>query len=691
MTSHITSLSSSSPSSVSVSMSSPTSLPVVIIGGGIAGLGAALALQNEGIPVQIYERDSSFEYRKQGYGMTLQAFQPLQELGVYKEVREADTASYEHWTFTPDGNIIGYFGRNIGTNITTTTTSSTSSNNVHTIQGSFIDNDRSNIVTASSSTGSNTTNVGVSSERGNVRIPREILRQILLKRLKSDTLHWGYKLCKFYETKDNTVKCFFEVVQHHPSHSDPSSEVSSQSHPNNPNYTKDTVTTTTNPNNNIIEIDAAVLIGADGIHSNVRKGLQNTEYTNTSNLSYLGVFLILGISPYQHYLLKNKGFYTLDGQRRLFTMPFTEADPHHPTYSIQPSIFNTTNNSNSDNNGNSSAPVSLTMWQLSFALENEKEAKELAKAKPSDLLARALKETLNWHEPVEDLLRTTIMDTTLQLWGTPLYDFGEEVPSIPGRLYTYYKDKPFVSNGNHHHQGKRPRNTDTSTDTVLSRTINVPSVNTTISIPTDKIFEDDAILPGRNYYVNPLVTLIGDAAHPMSPFKGQGANQALRDGPALAKWLKKAWNFNDYNNEKQDKLLPIETTEPLASDSENDTLPNPGKRKHKNYMKRGPRGTVSSAILSFEREMMVRAGAKVVASREAAQYFHSPEVLHEPQKIAGVNDEDVPILLEKIKEAKVGAWCRETILTEFGKVLTMYHRSKEKANIPISKINSKDM
>lgn len=69
------------------------------------------------------------------------------------------------------------------------------------------------------------------------------------------------------------------------------------------------------------------------------------------------------------------------------------------------------------------------------------------------------------------------------------------------------------------------------------------------------------------------IILIGDAAHAMSPFKGQGANQALADGPLLAKWLSKS--------------------------------------------------KLDSAVRGFMTEMAQRSGVKVRASREAALQLHS--------------------------------------------------------------------
>jgi len=92
------------------------------------------------------------------------------------------------------------------------------------------------------------------------------------------------------------------------------------------------------------------------------------------------------------------------------------------------------------------------------------------------------------------------------------------------------------------------------------------------------------------------ITLLGDAAHPMSPFKGQGANQALLDALALARGIKKCCN-------------------PLTDWKE------VGIRK--------------SVLTEFESEMLERSATKVTDSAEAAQFLHSTTVLYEGDEPRG--------------------------------------------------------
>ncbi len=92
------------------------------------------------------------------------------------------------------------------------------------------------------------------------------------------------------------------------------------------------------------------------------------------------------------------------------------------------------------------------------------------------------------------------------------------------------------------------------------------------------------------------VTLIGDAAHPMSPFKGQGANQALLDALSLARGItrncrpKSSWRAA---------------------------------------------GIKASVLTEFEEEMITRSTTKVNDSAAAAQFLHTDVVLHEGNEPRG--------------------------------------------------------
>lgn len=107
---------------------------------------------------------------------------------------------------------------------------------------------------------------------------------------------------------------------------------------------------------------------------------------------------------------------------------------------------------------------------------------------------------------------------------------------------------------------------------------------------------DRALLEAELLDKSPQVTLIGDAAHPMSPFKGQGANQALLDALALA------------------RRISIEC------------------RPRSQWREIGVR---ESVLTKFEAEMLARSASKVKDSAEAALFLHSETVLHEGDEPRG--------------------------------------------------------
>lgn len=345
-------------------------IDVSIIGGGIGGLAAALALQlaNPHLKVKVYERDQHMSDRRQGYGLTLTNNKsgPLAKLGLLEDCINCNSTcpSNSHYTFDSAGNVIGYYGRAIKSKY-------------------FVQQSAAPRLPQ------------LGGNEGNLRIPRQELRALLLQRLQPDTVVWGKKLLNFFEN-ENEVEVHFDQDS------------------NLNNAAAATI------------IKTKILVGADGIKSVVRN-LMDERVTNNDraginlpiekSLKYIGISVIIGLSSSRrpHPLTHNRGFYVVDGSHRLFTMPFVR----RRAKATASSSLLTPAYPREDNEQDDDVEEYLTMWQLSFSGLDEEQAAVLKQQAAADLLQTALHRTAAWFSAVRELLNQTI---PTEIWATGLFD-----------------------------------------------------------------------------------------------------------------------------------------------------------------------------------------------------------------------------------------------------------------------------
>lgn len=144
---------------------------VAIVGGGIGGVALAVACLHRGIPFTLYERDSGFDVRSQGYGLTLQqASKAIEGFGIF--ALEHKVISTRHVVHTTDGKVIGEWGVR-----------------------KWMDSENQ-----------------ASSKRTNIHIARQSLRLALLEQLGGeDIVEWNHQLVDFKEDESGGVELNFLV------------------------------------------------------------------------------------------------------------------------------------------------------------------------------------------------------------------------------------------------------------------------------------------------------------------------------------------------------------------------------------------------------------------------------------------------------------------------------------------------
>ena len=500
---------------------------VAVVGAGIGGAALALALQQRGVRVALFDKDAGFASRKQGYGLTMQKYSggnALSALGLRLE----GVGSNANVSLDARGRELGRYGHS-------------------TLER--VDDETEGAGAASSDGGRN------------VHLPRQALRRALLARLAPGTAVWGAKFSSYRETtarggarhvfltfEDGTTRGPFDLlvgadgifsrVRRQKMGEDDGAAAGGDGTTR--EKKKVAGTPDAKKKKTVVEkekADAALL----------RDASFSGPAVDPFPLRYLGVLVVLGICRgNEHPLCSHKVFQIVDGETRMYAMPFT-ASPDGDGCLADDSFDDdddARNRETETETGTETIRPGAMMWQLSFPVA-ERDARALASGSPADLLAEAKRRCGAWPAPVPALLHATSPSNCA---GYPALDRD---PLDPNAL---------------------------------------------------RDFRDAFSRESR-------VTLVGDAAHPMSPFKGQGANQALLDAVQLARALARTERFSPPGVERRMGCARVFPRETNAED--------------------GGASDVALALAAFEETMCSRSEEKVRRSRDAAAYLHSEAALAE--------------------------------------------------------------
>jgi len=259
-------------------------LTIAVVGGGIGGLAAALALTRRGFKVKVFEKDPSFFYRRQGYGLTLQQGSfALTALGLSDAIVAAASWSQSHFIFDSHGQLVSFWGP-------------TWNEKMEKAKDCPENNEKPDWKRLGGH---------------NLQIPRQDLRKILFEALPEDAVIWGSHIqdIKFLEHDEAEPSACHRTIScdHDSSSSDENCDKDWRGKEVEIKFKDGMV------------FRAHGLIGCDGIHSTVRKLILKEP----KPLRYLGYIVVLGIFPNKDLpLCQERVFQTSDGHTRMFAMPF---------------------------------------------------------------------------------------------------------------------------------------------------------------------------------------------------------------------------------------------------------------------------------------------------------------------------------------------------------------------------------